>query len=172
MKIDAYIFGGSFDPMHEGHVGIVRHLCAENRLVVIAVTEQNPFKARSFASHQLRVKMIKQILAAEGIPLLERPGEKGVFLSEYPYERVADFVRNWRKSISGTIHWVVGEDIVDEVPKWRDWETLDVALHAVPISLLVHSTDVREGRVPPHSAIRELTLAENIYPNARWNISL
>lgn len=171
MEINAFVFGGTFDPMHEGHLEVVRGLRAEDRLLIIAPTEQNPFKERVPTPRELRLKMVERMLKAEGISLLGEPAPTGVYVSDFEYVRAVEFISNWRSRFSGELHWVVADDIVDEVETWKDWSSLDVKVHRVPITISVHATDVRAGKIPPHPAIRQLIRHHGLYPDARWDES-
>lgn len=57
------LFGGSFDPPHIGHEAIVKALLdlKEIQKVVIMPTFLNPFKSKSYAPSELRVKWLKKI---------------------------------------------------------------------------------------------------------------
>ncbi len=57
------LFGGSFDPPHIGHEAIVKALldCKEIQKVVVMPTFLNPFKSKSYAPAELRLKWLKKI---------------------------------------------------------------------------------------------------------------
>ena len=67
------IFGGSFNPVHTGHVALAKSLCEKARLdeVWFMVSPQNPFKAHAtdlLADH-LRLEMVRK--AVENEPQLK-----------------------------------------------------------------------------------------------------
>ena len=63
------IFGGSFDPIHEGHVNLAKYVLDHSDLdeVWLMVSPRNPLKPQGYvASDEQRLEMAR--LAAEGIP--------------------------------------------------------------------------------------------------------
>lgn len=63
------IFGGSFNPVHTGHVALAKSLCEKARLdeVWFMVSPQNPFKAHAtdlLADH-LRLEMVRKAIENE-----------------------------------------------------------------------------------------------------------
>ena len=66
MKI--LVFGGSFDPVHKGHVALLRQAMKEIMPDVthIVPAYQSPFKAKSPTPFRLRMKMLKQAFAKIG----------------------------------------------------------------------------------------------------------
>ena len=70
------IFGGSFNPIHNGHISLARQLCEKAGLdeVWLMVSPQNPLKAQAdLLDDQIRMEMAR--LAVEG--------ETGIIASDY-----------------------------------------------------------------------------------------
>lgn len=67
------IFGGSFNPIHTGHIALAKSLCEKAGLdeVWFMVSPMNPFKkaATDLLDNQLRLEMVKKAL--EGEPQLQ-----------------------------------------------------------------------------------------------------
>ena len=67
------IFGGSFNPIHTGHIALAKSLCEKAGLdeVWFMVSPMNPFKkaATDLLDDQLRLEMVKKAL--EGEPQLQ-----------------------------------------------------------------------------------------------------
>lgn len=67
------IFGGSFNPIHTGHIALAKSLCEKAGLdeVLFMVSPMNPFKkaATDLLDDQLRLEMVKKAL--EGEPQLQ-----------------------------------------------------------------------------------------------------
>ena len=157
MSADFYIFGGTFDPIHEGHVGVLRELSAKN--VVIAPTEINPFKNQPSQSLAKRIKMIERVLDYEKIehsmldPKLSP--EKGLYISDFKYSYVCDFVTWWQSNFSGEIFWVIGPDLLEQVKTWKNWDIMNLKVYVCKsYANGLHSTDVRELKHPMHPALR------------------
>lgn len=154
MEQDYYIFGGTFDPIHEGHVGVVRELLSKNKNVVIAPTESNPFKNSPSYSFDQRLEMVKKVLAYEKIEFgIKLPSN--LFLCDYKYNFVCDFVDWWKAHYGGNLFWVIGPDLVNEVQKWKNWSQLNLQVYvAKNYANDLHSTDVRNQIRPIHPALK------------------
>lgn len=117
------IFGGSFDPIHIGHLVSAQDACEQLKLasLLFMPTATSPLRdAPHRASAEARLTMIR--LALEDDPRFEvsdleiRRG--GV---SYTIETVRDFQKT-RPSASPV--WIIGEDQVGNLPQWRDIEEL------------------------------------------------
>jgi len=164
--IHAAVFGGTYDPIQQGHVAAIRYLLEMWGMVIVAPTSQNPWKERKATSLEHRVEMIHRVLRHEQIPIIEDPDRYGVYISPVPYERSREFIDFWR-SIHG-IHfhliWAVGPDIAAEVQGWSDgWLMQNVPTTLVPETIKVHATDIREGRAEPHPAIISYVHEHRLY---------
>lgn len=154
MSQDFYIFGGTFDPIHEGHVGVVREILSQNKKLVIAPTESNPLKSNSESSFEKRLEMIKKVLAYEKINFSEEQDAK-LYLCKFKYTYVCDFVQWWRDKYSGQLYWVVGPDLVEQVKSWKNWDKLNLGLYvAKNYANDLHSSDVRNSIRPIHPALK------------------
>jgi len=117
------LYGGSFDPVHLGHLLVARTALEElglDRLHFIPAT-QSPFKpASSPAPATLRLRLLR--LALAGFPAAEvddleiRRG--GVSYS-------IDTARAYAARFPGaSLHWLIGADHVASLPRWREAEAL------------------------------------------------
>ncbi len=62
------IFGGTFNPIHKGHIAIARHLLSAGEVdeVWFVVSPRNPFKQNdSLADDRLRLEMVRRAIEAE-----------------------------------------------------------------------------------------------------------
>ncbi|HBC28811.1 MAG TPA: nicotinate-nucleotide adenylyltransferase, partial [Prevotellaceae bacterium] len=60
MTVRTGVYGGSFNPIHNGHVSLAQHLIQEGLVdeVWLVVSPQNPFKADStLLDEQLRLRL-------------------------------------------------------------------------------------------------------------------
>lgn len=174
MFFDATIFGGSFDPVQEGHLQVANKLFSEaqtrdNGLAVIAPTARNPWKtARTLTPLSLRLEQWRLVLTDAGLPWSNSPQAGAIYLCDYCYEFSADFIRWWRASFSGPHRWTISSDSAGSEARWKDWAALQVPMQVMPIDISIHATDVREGRHPPLPALREFIQTHGLYPEARW----
>ncbi|MBL7106682.1 MAG: nicotinate (nicotinamide) nucleotide adenylyltransferase [Phycisphaerae bacterium] len=111
------LFGGTFDPVHKGHVAVAaeasRKICSE--VTVFLPAKRSPLKAlMPSASDEDRYEMIR------------------LAISKYPQFRVSDYelkkevptytidtVRGFKADFpEADLYWLVGADAVSELPLW------------------------------------------------------
>ena len=165
------IFGGSFDPIHHGHLILARGACEELGLdrVVFVPANLSPHKTESKpATAQDRLAMVK--LAIEGEVRFEA---SGIELERPAPSYTVDTLCQWRaENPSDHITLLIGADNVAAFDTWREPDAirrlakiavLDRANHTTPhdwpaVRRLVDisSTDIR-ARVAAGRSIRYLT---------------
>ena len=124
------LYGGSFNPGHEGHVHVARE--ALKRLGVDAVwlmvSPGNPLKhADAMASYKARKKSIVDLVGAH--PRLHITDVETRLGTRY----TADTVDRLRRLMPRTrFIWVMGADSLANFPRWQRWR--DIA-QAVPIAV-------------------------------------
>jgi nicotinate-nucleotide adenylyltransferase len=159
------IFGGSFDPPHEGHMEVVRELLNSNdfRLVVLALTKQNPLKKLGATEFALRHEMLLKVVSAEKFPITDYPAGSGLYISTFPYNYTYEFVDNWRSKSQDDLVWVIGEDLREEVVKWKNWDKLKLGLKIMPEFHSKRSTKVRQNEISPHPALINFIKEKGLY---------
>ena len=161
---DFVVFGGTFDPIHEGHLSIIRSSLELFSTVIIAATTENPWKPDKPTPIALRKEMIELVLAAESLPLTDEFGGKGVSIYPFDYQYSEEVVSELRSNTDrGKLYWAVGEDTAPEVPRWRNWTTLDVPVIVCPIVIELHATAIRAGTTAVHPALSEFITTHNLY---------
>ena len=113
------LFGGSFDPVHLGHLLVAQAACEElglNRLFFIPAA-QSPFKPESTpAPAELRLRMLR--LALAGYPNYE-VDEQEIRRGGVSY--TIDTVRAYGSQFPrAQLFYLIGADHVPQLPKWRD----------------------------------------------------
>jgi cytidyltransferase-like protein len=160
------IFGGSFDPIHEGHIVDIKTLLSICNTVIIAPTAQNPWKDDNPVDLSLRLKMIELVLDAENIKYSKDFKQSGLVVSHLPYTYSIEFlnlVREKKQDSKDKILWAIGEDLKDVVLNWKDWQTDGVDLLVLPTLPGYSSTSVRTQRVKPHSALADFIAKNRLY---------
>src|SRR4051812_31287373 len=113
------LFGGSFDPVHLGHLLVAQAACEElalDRLFFIP-TAQSPFKPSSEpAPAALRLRMLRLALA----------GKANYEIDTQEIQRggvsfTIDTVREYARRFAGAeLFYLIGADHVPALPKWRE----------------------------------------------------
>lgn len=119
------IFGGSFDPVHKGHVSLVSELKKALELdeIIVMPTGISPFKKdmeRRPASGADRIEMCR--LAFADMPFAT--------VSDYEVSRVGvsytfDTVRHFRSLYpNDKLFWLVGGDMLKSFDRWKNWQEI------------------------------------------------
>ena len=117
------LYGGSFDPVHFGHLLVADAALEECQLdgLVVIPAAQSPFKPTHIpASDPLRLRMLR--LAFAGMPQitvddleLRRGG------ISYSVDTAEEF---HRRHPDAHLSWLIGADHVPTLPSWRDAQRL------------------------------------------------
>lgn len=122
------LYGGSFNPVHLGHVGIARRAIADlslDRLIVIPAAV-SPFKVSDaeIRTHEIwdRVELVKAAFRdMEKVTVDLREIERGGI------SYAIDTVREIRAELSTSsldLYFIIGEDSVEGLPRWKDIDEL------------------------------------------------
>jgi nicotinate-nucleotide adenylyltransferase len=114
------LFGGSFDPLHNGHKAIVNSLIGfiDIDKIIVMPTFLNPFKSKSHTPPEQRYEALKD--AFEGLENVE--------ISDYEIkqkrkvasiESVKYFLQFYSK-----IYLIIGADNLESLHKWQDYQEL------------------------------------------------
>lgn len=129
MKIG--VLGGTFDPIHNGHLGIAESACRELELAqVLFVPARDPWLKgnRGIAPSQHRVEMVKLAILADpryniSYVDLERDGPS------YTVDTLSDL----RSELGSTVglYFILGMDAMEGLPDWREPERIIKMCHLV-----------------------------------------
>ncbi len=162
-KEDLVVFGGTFDPIHEGHVGVLRKLMLFFHTVVIAPTSENPWKSEKPTCLATRLKMIGLVLEGEQIPVTTSLSSRGIYIFSNGYNYAEEVVQQLAPDCAGSLFWAVGQDISHEVSEWRNWGSLPVTTIVLPIVPNIHASEIRAKSKAPHPALEQFLTAEHLY---------
>jgi nicotinate-nucleotide adenylyltransferase len=112
------IYGGSFDPIHNGHLRIARAASLRLNADVVFVPAKDPRWKKPEASSLDRVNMLHLALDSDGsgafsvdLCEMDRPGNV-----TYSIDTVKEFVKRYPKR---QLYWLIGADEVNKFPKWK-----------------------------------------------------
>ena len=114
-------FGGTFDPIHKGHLALAKKCLEEVDYVLFCPAQVSPFKLKKppLSSGGDRLNMIK--IAIQGEPRflvtdceLKRP----------PPSYTIDTILFLKKQTTDTFRLILSEDEVEGLSGWKDSETL------------------------------------------------
>ena len=128
------IFGGSFDPVHCGHLAMAataRRLLALDEVVFVPCAV-SPFKSGTVASGLQRREMLELAIGDAAMDWasvsgfeLERPAPS------YSWETAQHFSKS-RPEV--TWFWILGTDQWDQIDRWAEPEILRTLLHFIVFS--------------------------------------
>jgi len=117
------LIGGSFDPIHRGHlepVRAARERCGLDRVIYLPTSDPPHKPERRFAPAWRRYVMVElALLGEEGLeasPLELTPGRQA-----YTVDSVEHFAARFPDD---EIHLLIGADSLPELPTWRRWRDL------------------------------------------------
>lgn len=126
------LYGGSFDPVHNGHVATAEELLARLpfREIRLLPAARSPLKDWALADHH-RVTMLK--LATRAHPGL---GVDDRELHRPPPSFTVDTLRDLRREMNRAVPlaFIMGMDSFLELPRWKDWQQLTDYAHLVVVS--------------------------------------
>jgi nicotinate (nicotinamide) nucleotide adenylyltransferase len=117
------IYGGSFDPIHNGHLRLARAASLRLNADVVFVPAKDPRWKKPEASPLDRVNMLHLALDSDGsgafsIDLCEMDRSGSV---TYSIDTVKEFVKRYPKR---QLYWLLGADEVNKFPKWKSPEEM------------------------------------------------
>lgn len=134
------IYGGTFDPVHRGHLAVARSVreAYDLKRILFIPARQSPLRAAPLASAQDRLAMVRQ--AIDGLPDFEvsaididRPGRSYMIDT---LKRLA--VRH----PGAEFFLILGADAVAELPAWRKADRILAAAQIIAVPRPRHSTEI------------------------------
>jgi nicotinate-nucleotide adenylyltransferase len=111
------IYGGTFDPIHHGHLILGRQACEElgfDQLIFVPVAV-SPFKSPAFANGELRLSMLRAAIAGQEDFIAD-----DCELKRSPPSYSIDTVLQIReRDPKAKLFWLIGADNVSGLNKWH-----------------------------------------------------
>ena len=164
------IYGGTFDPVHHAHLILAREAIETLGLdkVILVPAAISPLKKTApVASGELRLAMLQA--AVKGEPEFEV--DECELLRPPPSYTIDTIEQIRRRECDATIYCLIGEDNVDQLPRWHRFAELEKMVFFVVLDRtgmqpshsyrLIHrridisATEIR-GRVAQHQSVRYL----------------
>ncbi|MEN0653905.1 MULTISPECIES: nicotinate-nucleotide adenylyltransferase [Hyphobacterium] len=134
------LFGGSFDPPHDGHLHAAR--VARRRLgldrVWWLVSPQNPLKDRTAGDFLRRLEGVKSLASDPGMVVTDIEVRLGVRLTA---DVVAALVKRYPLV---QFVWIMGADNLKSFHRWARWRDI---LRAVPVAVVARPQDPIRARL-------------------------
>lgn len=125
------LFGGSFNPAHDGHMHVARTALRALNLDQVwwMVSPQNPLKPKQ-PSYESRVATVESL----GLPYnMKISHMETLFQTQYTVDTLTKAKATWPKT---NFVFLMGADNLLQLPKWRKWkqimETMPIAVIARP----------------------------------------
>jgi nicotinate-nucleotide adenylyltransferase len=127
------LYGGSFDPIHHGHLILARQALEDLSLdrVIFIPAAESPFKLNhSGAPASDRLMMVQLAIQCEPAFFVD-PLEINREAPSYTIDTARTF---HAQHPNDTLFFLVGEDHVPALPKWNEFEELDELVHFAILS--------------------------------------
>tara|TARA_B100000767_G_scaffold232497_1_gene224420 strand:- start:426 stop:968 length:543 start_codon:yes stop_codon:yes gene_type:complete len=115
------LLGGSFDPVHKGHLTISKIALKKFKLdrIYWLITKKNPFKKKVYFSLENRVELAKK--AVNNFNKIHVLYLDKIVKSSRSINLINYFIK--KKKINH-IYFIIGSDILIELHKWKSWKKL------------------------------------------------
>lgn len=136
------LFGGSFDPPHEGHLHVARTALARLRLdrVWWLVSPGNPLKAWKPGEYARRLEAVSRLADAPRMVVSDMELRLDI-------NRTADVIEHLTDHHPGVrFVWIMGSDSLKDFHRWGRWQ--DIAWR-VPICVVARPGDSLKARLSP-----------------------
>jgi nicotinate-nucleotide adenylyltransferase len=140
------VYGGSFDPIHYGHVSMIERAIRLDYDVIVVPAYRHAFGKRS-APFAHRVRMCELALQDRKLQeharvcQIERKLDQGRRVPVYTY----DVLCTLRDRLQAAPCLLVGPDIADEWERWYSHDAIDREFGrlCLPMTRAIRSTDIR-----------------------------
>ena len=114
------ILGGSFDPAHKGHLAISKEALKRFKLknVIWAITNQNPFKKKTYNNLKKRIDTCKKIIGTNKLIRVK------FFENIINSNKTADLINYLSKNKKYDLFYLMGADNLIYFHKWYKWKQI------------------------------------------------
>ena len=136
------LFGGSFDPAHEGHAHVARTVVKRLELdrLIWLVSPGNPLKPAASAELARRVDSARRMALGPKMTVSDAEARLGV-------RYTIDTVRALKARHPGVrFVWIMGADSLLGFHRWRGWAEL---MHEIPVAIVTRPGSAIRSRTAP-----------------------
>ncbi len=158
------IFGGSFDPIHVGHLAMAR--AAQRRFhlddVYFVVAGRHPFRRKHELTPFAHRYAMVTLACAEHVHYLPSLAEAGQDFSGLTTRYSVETVRWFRNHVAHAhdkLYFIIGVDAFLEIPMWKDYERLLELCDFVVVSRPGYKMDPLRLVIPPELLRRDAAAA-------------
>ena len=119
-KLKIGILGGSFDPAHKGHLAISKEALKRFNLknVIWAITNQNPFKKKTYNNLKKRIDICKKIIGTNKSIRVK------FFENIIHSNKTANLINYLSKKKKYELFYLMGADNLIHFHKWYKWKNI------------------------------------------------
>jgi nicotinate-nucleotide adenylyltransferase len=136
------LFGGSFDPVHAGHLHVAQSALKYLGLDRIwwIVSPQNPLKMREAGAYEDRLQKVEQVATNPRMVVSDIENRTGI-------KTTADLIQSLKTRHPGVrFVWIMGADNLQQFHRWYRWQ--DIA-GTVPIAVIARPQNPIGARLSP-----------------------
>ena len=126
------IYGGTFDPIHHGHLRLTLEVCDALAVPAIHLVPCHipPHRGDTGAGSQQRLELIRQAIAGEGALQVD---DRELRRAGASY--TADTLRQLREELGPEepLAMVVGTDAFASFDRWREWQAIPELAHIIVV---------------------------------------
>jgi len=134
------LFGGSFDPPHDGHLHVARTALRRLGLDEVwwLVSPQNPLKNTPSGDFGRRLGAVRDLASQPGMRVSDIETRLGT-------QRTIDLLNHLKRRHPG-VHfvWLMGADNLASIHNWAHWTDI---FHSVPVAVVARPQDAVRSRL-------------------------
>ena len=117
-----FIFGGSFDPPHRGHLEIIKYCCKLSDLLLLIPAANSPLKNKPPVAEGFhRIKMLKLMIQDLDSPIEVENWEINQSGPSYTHDTIQHLQENYPDS---NLSMVIGADQLIKFQRWKNYKEI------------------------------------------------
>ena len=125
--MEVILFGGSFDPIHKGHLEIIKKATKMGDKIIVIPNYLNPLKNSFSAPAELRLKWLKKSINNPKVEISDFEIKQNK--SCYTIDTIKHFKKNYDK-----ISFLIGADNLLTLNRWKNIEELKKLVNFIVVT--------------------------------------